>query len=201
MKTVNKLMDQLTNPQMILREVKETLRACDPGYQEEENRYQQAAELLRQEVGKSVSPNAEEYLTALEQEFASDIIFAGWQGFQLNLECFKNPVNKLLLREDFECLLMEHQMPVLPMARTARQTISAFTKALSPEQKHLTEDIIDYYAYLQTYAYKLAHCFGFQLADQFLHYVVPGYSSNPVAAIQYTSTLCNHLQIDHTLFA
>ena len=77
MKTVNMLMDQLTNPQMILREVKETLQAYDPGYQEEENRFQQAAELLRQEVGNTVSPSAEDYLTALEQEFASDIIFAG----------------------------------------------------------------------------------------------------------------------------
>lgn len=196
MKTVNMLMDQLTNPQMILREVKETLQAYDPGYQEEENRFQQAAELLRQEVGNTVSPSAEDYLTALEQEFASDIIFAGWLGFRLNLECFKNPVNKLLLREDFESLVMEHQMPALPMARVASETISAFLKGLPPEQKHLTDDIIDYYAYLQTHAYKLAHCFGFLLADQFLPHVLPGYIADTTLTTRHRHALYNYRNLN-----
>lgn len=190
--TVKTAMTQLTDPAILLREVKETLRTLDPEYPEEEKQFLQAAAALEQEVG----PGAGEYLAVLEQEIASDIIFAGWLGFKLNLDCFTNPVNKLLLREDFEDLLLEHRMPTLPMAQEARRTIDAFMDTLPSEKRHLTAGITSYYSYLQTTAYKLAHYFGFRLADQFLYYVVPGYTSDPLLAEQYTWELRNFLKTD-----
>lgn len=181
MKTVDTVIHQLTDPTIILREVRETLRILDPDYPEEEKQFLQAAAELEQELGTSTK----EYLTALEQEITSDIIFVGWQGFKLNLDCFTNPVNKLLLREDFEDLHLEYRMPTLPMARSARRTINAFLDTLPPEKYHLTTGITSYYSYLQTTAYKLAHYFGFRLADQFLNYVIPGYTSDLLLTDQY----------------
>lgn len=185
MKTIQSIMTQLTDPAVLLREVRDTLRTLDPEYLEEETRYLQAAAALKQEVGDSISPSAGEYLAALDQEIASDILFVGWQGFRLNLECFTNPVNKLLLREDFEDLHLEHRMPTLPMAQSARRTIDAFLNALSSEKHHLTTGITSYHAYLQTTAYKLAHLFGFRLADHFLPHVLPGYVADNVLTAQY----------------
>ena len=181
MKTVNTVIHQLTDPTILLHEVRETLRTLDPDYTEEEKQFLQAAAKLEREIG----PRAKEYLAALEQEFTSDIIFVGWQGFMLNLNCFTNPVNKLLLREDFEDLHLEHRMPTLPLAQSARCTIDAFLGTLPPEKHHLVSGITSYYSYLQTTAYKLAHYFGFRLADQFLPFVVPGYISDPLLTDQY----------------
>lgn len=194
MKTVDTVIHQLTNPTIILREVRETLRTLDPDYPEEENQFLQAAAELEREIG----PSTKEYLDALEQEFTSDIIFVGWQGFKLNMDCFTNPVNKLLLREDFEDLHLEHRMPTLPVAQSARRTIDAFLDTLPPEKHHLTAGITSYYSYLQTTAYKLIHYFSFCLADRFLPFVVPGYISDPLLTDQYTLELRAFLQTDVT---
>ena len=192
MKTVDTIIRQLTDPTTLLQEVRETLRTLDPDYPEEEQRFLQATVELEQEFG----PKAREYLAALEQEFTSDILFVGWQGFKLNLDCFTNPINKLLLREDFEDLHLEYQMPALPLAQAARHTINAFLDTLPPEKHHLTAGITSYYSYLQTTAYKLAHYFGFCLADQFLPFVVPGYISDSLLTDQYTLELRAFLQTD-----
>lgn len=192
MKTVDTIIRQLTEPSVLLREVKETLRTLDPEYPEEEKRFLQASVVLEQEAG----PSAKEYLVALEQEITSDIIFAGWQGFKLNLDCFTNPVNKLFLREDFEDLHLEYRMPTLPMAQEARRTINAFLNTLPTEKRRLTTAITSYYSYLQTTAYKLAHFFGFCLADQFLNYVIPGYTSDSILIDQYTWGMRSFLKFD-----
>ena len=181
MLTVKTVMTQLTDPTILLREVQNTLRTLDPDYPEEEKQFLQAAAELEQEIG----PRVKEYLSALEQEFTSDIIFVGWQGFMLNLNCFTNPINKLLLREDFEDLHLEYRMPTLPMAQSARRTINAFLDTLLPGKHHLISGITSYYSYLQTTAYKLAHYFGFCLADRFLPFVVPGYTEDYVATGEY----------------
>ena len=182
MKTVNSIIHQLTDPATLLHEVQESLRTLDSDYPEEEQQFLRAVAALAQEIG----PSAKEYLAALEQEFASDILFACWQGFKLNWDCFTNPVNKLLLKEDFDDLILEYRMPTLPMAQEARRNIDTFVEALPQEMRHMTSGITSYYSYLQTTAYKLAHYFGFCLADQFLPFVIPGYISDPLLADQYT---------------
>lgn len=185
MNSINSILERLTDPKCILRQVRESLEAWDPAFPQEEARFKQAVAALEAELGTG----AEAYLDALERELASDLIFAGWQGFRYNLDCFNDPVHKLLLGDGFEELIQEQRMPTLPMARTARAAVSAFLAALPPEKKHLTEDITDYYAYLQTFAYKQAHFFGYQLADRFLPYVIPGYVCDPVTTARYSSLL------------
>ena len=192
MKTVDTVIRHLTDPAILLHEVRETLRTLDPDYLEEEKQFLQATAELEREIG----PRAKEYLAALEQEFTSDIIFVGWHGFKLNLDCFTNPVNKLLLREDFEDLHLEHRMPTLPMAQSARRTIDAFLGTLPPEKHHLVSGITSYYSYLQTTAYKLAHYFGFILADHFLPFIVAGYVGDPVLMDQYACELRNYFKIN-----
>lgn len=194
MKTVKTVLAQLTDPAILLQEVKETLRTLDPDYPEEERQFLQATAELEHEIG----PSAKGFLAALEQEFTSDILFVGWQGFKLNLDCFTNPVNKLLLREDFENLHLEHRMPTLSMAQEARCTINAFLNTLPSEKHQFTAGITSYYSYLQTTAYKLAHYFGFLLADQFLPFVIPGYVSDSLLTDQYTLELRAFLQTDVT---
>lgn len=128
-----------------------------------------------------------------------ELIYIGWQGFQLNLEIFKNPVNALLLQGDYEDLNLERRLETLPTAKKARAVQCAFHEAMQDmpdEAKDLTDGVEEFYTYLETAGYKIAHYFGFRLADRFLTFVVPGYISDQVNTLQYSGGLQRYLKID-----
>ena len=88
---------------------------------------------------------------------------------------------------------------MLPDVREANQTINDFHKALRslPEEKReLANGISEYICYLETIGYKLAHYFGFILADEFFYHVIPGYCKDDVTTMQYTWDLQKFLQLD-----
>ena len=90
-------------------------------------------------------------------------------------------------------------MHTLPEVQKALETINAFCEALRtlPEEKRdLTDGITEFMSYLETTAYKLAHYFGFILADKFLYYVIPGYASDSVTTMLYARDLRDYLQLD-----
>ena len=199
MKTVQTIFGQLTDPKTIMAEIRETLRTIDPEFFDTEVKYLAAASNLEKELGNSITPSVSEFLAAEEEEFVSEIIYIGWQGFQLNMDIFHAPINAIMLRGDYEELHRERRLGTLPMAKKARNTINAFYEVLREKYRDkldLTEDITGFYSYLQTAGYKIAHYFGFRLADQFLPYVIPGYVDDSVNTGYYRRTLQEYLDID-----
>ena len=87
MYTVKSTMTQLTDPEVVLQNVSETLRKIDPSFTEEERQYFRAVDALESAVGNSVSPSASEYISAVEQEICAELIYVAWLGFQQNLIC------------------------------------------------------------------------------------------------------------------
>ena len=171
MKTVQTILGQLTDPKTIMAEIRESLRTIDPGFFDTEVKYLAAASNLEKELGNSITPSVGEFLAAKEEEFVTEIIYIGWQGFQLNMDIFHAPINAIMLRGDYEELHRERCLGMLPMAKKARDTINAFYEAMRENYRDkldLTEDITGFYSYLQTSGYKIAHYFGFRLADLFL---------------------------------
>lgn len=199
MKTVQTMLGQLTDPKTIMAEIRETLRTIDPEFFDTEVKYLAAVSNLEKELGNSITPSVSEFLAAEEEEFVSEIIYIGWQGFQLNMDIFHAPINAIMLRGDYEELHRERRLGTLPMAEKARDTINAFYEVLREKYRDkldLTEDITGFYSYLQTSGYKIAHYFGFRLADQFLSYVIPGYVDDSVNTGYYRRTLEEYLDID-----
>lgn len=199
MYTVKSVMSQLTDPKVVLQNVSDTLRRIDPNFLQEEQQYLRAVDALKEAVGDSVSPTASEYIAAREQEICAELIYVAWLGFQQNLECFQNPINTMFLKMDYEDFHRERRMHTLPEVQKALKTINAFyevLRTLPEEKRNLTDGITDYMSYLETTGYKLAHYFGFILADQFLYHVVPGYVSDPVTKMQYRWDLQRYLQLD-----
>ena len=199
MYTVKSVMSQLTDPKVVLQNVSDTLRRIDPNFLQEEQQYLRAEDALKEAVGDSVSPTASEYIAAREQEICAELIYVAWLGFQQNLECFQNPINTMFLKMDYEDFHRERRMHTLPEVQKALKTINAFyevLRTLPEEKRNLTEGITDNMSYLETTGYKLAHYFGFILADQFLYHVVPGYVSDPVTKMQYRWDLQRYLQLD-----
>lgn len=199
MKTIETVLCQMTDAKSIMQDLLETLREVDPEFPEIESKFLKASADLERELGDKIAPSAGEYLAAKEEEFAVELIYIGWRGFQLNLDIFKNPVNALLLRGDFEDLHRERRLGTLASAGKARQVQNAFYAALKEmpvDTQNLTDGVTEFYSYLETTGYKIAHYFGFRLADRFLPFVVPGYTNDSVNTLQYFGELKRYLQVD-----
>ena len=199
MLTVKSVMTQLTDPELILQRMSDTLRKIDPKFVNEEQKYFCAVDALKEVIGDTVSPSASEYIAAREQQICAELIYVAWLGFQQNLECFQNPINTMFLKMDYEDFHRERRMATLPQVQHALKTINAFQDVLrtcSGFNHELTEGITSYITYLETVGYKLAHYFGFIFADQFLEHVIPGYRSDMVTTMQYERELEDYLGLD-----
>ena len=199
MKTIEMMLRQMTDASSIIQDLRDTLRTIDPQFPAAEQSFNNAVAALEQSLGDAITPTVGEYLAAKEEVLAMELIYIGWQGFQLNLEIFKNPVNTLLLQGDYEDLNLERRLETLPTAKKARTVQYAFHEALQDmpdEMKNLTDGVTEFYSYLETAGYKIAHYFGFRLADRFLPFVVPGYISDQVNTLQYSGGLQRYLKID-----
>ena len=172
MKITETILAQLTHTDTLLESVYQAIAEVDSNYAEEMAVYEQAVQALLQEV-----PDAESYLQARRQELASDIRFAMWQGFKWAMDCHRDPIYKLLAQLDFEELCQESQMHTLHAAQKAQMEVRAFTQSLPEDKQPLLDPIIDHFAYLETYGYKLAHASGVELADKLLPLVIPSYVS------------------------
>ena len=199
MKTIEMMLRQMTDASSIIQDLQDTLRTIDPQFPAAEQSFNKAVAALEQSLGDAITPTVGEYIAAKEEVLAMELIYIGWQGFQLNLEIFKNPVNALLLQGDYEDLNLERRLETLPTAKKARAVLCAFHEAMQDmpdEAKDLTDGVEEFYTYLETAGYKIAHYFGYRLADRFLLFVVPGYISDQVNTLQYSGGLQRYLQID-----
>ena len=199
MKTVETVFHQMIDTKTVMPDLRDTLREIDPNFKEAECRYLEAAAELERTLGNGISPSVGEYLAARENALAMELIYIGWQGFQLSLDIFKDPVNALLLKGDYEALHCDQRLGTLPATKKAWKVQVAFHAAVKdmPENtKHLAEDVDEFYSYLETVGYKVAHYFGFRLADRFLSCVEPGYTGDHISALRYLGDLKDYLQID-----
>lgn len=154
---------------------------------------------LHEAIGESVLPRASEYIAAKKQKFCAELVYLVWLGFQQILEYFQNPVNTMFLKMHFEDFLRERRRHTLPEVEKAVYTVSAFEEKLrqvASEQICLTDGIDEFMCYLQTAGYKLAHYFGFILANQPLSHMIPGYTSDVLTTAQYAENLRRCLQLD-----
>ena len=166
MKNIENILAQLTDTDTLLESIYQAIADVDPHYANEMAAYEQGVQALLQAV-----PEAETYLQARRQEFASDIRFAMWQGFQWAMDCHREPIYKLLAQLDFEELCQESRMHILPAAKAAQSTARKFTQSLPADKQFLLDPIIDHFAYLETYGYKLAHFTGIEMAHRLLPHV------------------------------
>ena len=184
------ILAQLTDIDAMLDATYEAIATLDPNYGEEMASYHESVQALLQAI-----PNAEKYILALRQELASDLRYAMWLGFRWNLDCFHNPVNKLMLDTDFEELCQESRMHTLPEAQAALRKAQVFVHSVPEGNRELLNPISDHYAYLKTWGYKLAFCEGFRLADNLLPHLVPAYEPDSILSARLEQKLYDSLGV------
>ena len=74
----------------------------------------------------------------------------------------------------------------------AQNVIDSFFALLTPQQKEVFGDIIEYISYLETTGPKLAHYYGHIIGNKTLYNVVPGYHSDEVLTMSYKSMLAGY---------
>ena len=192
MNSVHSLVNQLINPKSVMSKVKEILRQVDPDYEKEEQAFIAACATFEAGLGNSVSFTAQDYLDALEESFASDIVFVVGRGFKLNLDIYRNPVNALAFKLDYEDLHQERMMSLVPAAKKANKASYGYLEELRASHRDkldLLDGVNSFYSYLQTVGYKVAHYYGFVLADQLLPHLIPGYYADSVYVSTYAAIL------------
>ena len=195
MRTIKTVLDQLTDPSTLYEDLLETLKEIDPSFHAEEQQFQEAVTSLKSTMTDAEANSLDTYLAAAQDEVAATMIYAGWLGFQLNLDCWKNPINKLMLEQDYEEITRERSFESIPNIQHARLKAEAAARGIPENQKELLSDIGSYFSYIHTMAPKLAHLNGLQLADAFLSHVIPGYTSDTVLTRIYVRRVAEYLQL------
>lgn len=159
----------------LVQELKTTLAQVDHNYAEEQLAYDQAAARL--------SDNT--FAEALETQFGAKLLYVTWQGACWNLDCYRNPVNKLRLHTDYEELHGELLFQSLPRVQSSAKAIHNTLQHFTAEQKNLAFQMQDYYSYLETIGFKLAHLWGFQRGNAYFPEVIPGYTQDTAFTARY----------------
>lgn len=146
-----------------------------PDFAQARKRYADAMAVLEHDLGTAAVKTEAE---AIVCQMGSLLLFCGALGFKANLDHFLDPVSKNFLDVDPETYLREPLVQSLPEFRQAAEAHALFVASLSQEQQILYEDVAEYAAYLKTVGPKLAHFWGYMLANEFLPKIIPGYYSD-----------------------
>lgn len=173
----------------IVRELEAYLEQAFEDFPNVQSRYTSALEQLKNDLGRERCPSVDDLVDAIGRQTASNLFFSGVLGIKANLDHFVDPAARTVLDVDFDVFLRENTARRLPEYEKAQDVIDCFFETLSPTQKEVFGDIIQYISYLETTGPKLAHFYGYILGDEILYRVVPGYHSDDVLTMQYRSML------------
>ena len=202
MYTVKSILTHVTDPSAIFRNILDTLRTVDPSFEDEHRQYLQSVDTLMNSLRTEDSTKVMGYIAAKEKAFCSEMIYIAWLGFQQNIACFRNPINTEFLKLDYETIHRENSFQSLPNILSALSAINDFDcslRSLPDDIQNIAMGITDFFSYLETVGYKLAHYFGFVFADRFLGYVIPGYAPDTATTMQYAMMLQEYLDFNLSL--
>ena len=202
MYTVKSIFTQVTDSELVFQNVMETLRTVDPSFEDEHRQYLHSVDTLMNSLRTEDSTKVMGYIAAKEKAFCSEMIYIAWLGFQQNIACFRNPINTEFLKLDYETIHRENSFQSLPNILSALSAINDFDcslRSLPDDIQNIAMGITDFFSYLETVGYKLAHYFGFVFADRFLGYVIPGYAPDTATTMQYAMMLQEYLDFNLSL--
>ena len=202
MYTVKSIFTQVTDSKSVFQNIMDTLRTVDPSFEDEHRQYIHSVDTLMNSLRTEDSTKVMGYIAAKEKAFCSEMIYIAWLGFQQNIACFRNPINTEFLKLDYETIHRENSFQSLPNILSALSAINDFDcslRSLPDDIQNIAMGITDFFSYLETVGYKLAHYFGFVFADRFLGYVIPGYAPDTATTMQYAMMLQEYLDFNLSL--
>ena len=189
---IDAMFEKLISPDAMMEVVRAELKKSDPEYDSETAAFEAAVRLLQEIAGEKLGDEVHAALAGEKQTMGERFIFLFWQGVQQNFACFRDPKEKQFLELDYEDIHHEAEMnQFIPVKQ--RGFTPVLIEALPRQADEPLEQIIGYYSYLETVAYKLVHYKGFCFGDRFLKMVVLGYEPNVAVVNEYREMLSDSM--------
>jgi len=197
MKTMEQLLEQFTS-RTILDQMADLFREKDKEFFGDEVRMLIAVATLKKELPADFSPSVDECIRAYELDMLTRIVYAGYNGFQINLANFRAPFGIDFTRMEFFNIAKEHIIGHFPENYEANAVIEAFYKALPDELQEYHSHISEYYTHFECAGPKLAHYTGYMIGNRLLPWVEPGYRVDTIQTMKYEREMkkyCGYLPI------
>lgn len=180
------ILDALLGKQLVDALI-ETLYIQDDDFPEIHQAYLAAIDTLKTALAPDAKYSVQKYVTAIEQQCASNLFFAGVQGLKMNLEHFRNPMapNCTWAQVDYDDYLRVDLAYALPLYEVAEKYIEQFEKTLPEELRATCDTVTRYRTALEVSGMKLAHYYGYLLGNDLLKCCVPGYRPDHVLDFRY----------------
>lgn len=188
------------DPQYLHHELVQILLLADSGFKKEHEQYLRTVERLTNVSNAVTDFPVFDYLESIQSQFDAKLLYVVWHGLSWNLDCYRNPVNKLHLGEDFEKLHGEQSFYILPYIQEQSHKILSFVQQLPGAYQEDTEKIASYFTYLETYGFEIMHYWGFQQGNIFFPKVIPGYVADTVFTFQYLHMIEDDLGMQLSVF-
>ena len=185
MKTIESTLAMITDLS-IVEDLRKVLREKDREFLPVEAKFREVVRDLTNRIGRNA---ANELVAAWDRQICSDLVYAGYLGFQANLHNFHNPVASQFTRLDYETFLREHIMQTMLYRNEAEAAAAAIQEAYEEALNEYEDAIRSYYVYLEVTGPKLAHFWGYRFANQFLPWVEPGYVCDGAQTSMYALEL------------
>lgn len=169
------------------------MEAVGPNYSVERDAYEKNVLLLRTLLNDSRASLLEDVLQAKEGRMNINLSFLVWLGIFENYGCYVNNQYTGIFDLEFEEIHMEPYMNTFTETQKSEELDGVLGKQLSEYEADLLFNVTDYYCYLETVAYKLAHYAGFCLANQILPNIISGYQPDTGLTDRYTQMLKQYL--------
>lgn len=188
MKTVEQLAKQFTS-RRILESMADLFRQNVEEFTVDEEHMLTAVATLKNQLPADFSPSVDAYILAHENDVLSRIVYAGYNGFQINRDSFHAPYGIDFTRWEAFDITKEHIIGQLPASIEAQAVIAAFCKAIPDDLRECCRYISDYFTHFECAGPKLAHYTGYMLGNQLLPWIVPGYRIDPVQTMRYSRNI------------
>ena len=194
MKSIQEITSQITNHKAIIHLMEDILDDIDPDYPSEKTAFREGVAAIKAKVPESFPISIDSLIDAYERRIAGNLLFLAWKGLHLNLDCFRDATKRVFLDMDYEDIHQEEIMNSMPYGKASYDLSRAYWDALPEGQKDLLMPVTDYFCYLETTAYKIAHFIGFRAGDDLLPFLEPGYVANTALSSAYAAELQEYLQ-------
>ena len=193
--TLETIMEQLTGGK-IAAELIQYMVDQSEDFATAKERYDNAMQTLRNELGTEFAPLIAEAEQAIETQMISGLLYSSFLGIKGNLENFVNPVSRNFLEVDPDRYLHTSTAHTLPAFIKGEHMLERFFASVPSAYDSQCEDIRDYISFLETICPKLAHYYGYLLGNSILCWIIPGYHADMAQTIQYRIMLRQYLGVD-----
>lgn len=189
----------ISKPQLIdsflIEELKRYLGERCSDYAEAEKKY-----LRRVREFESTEENAKALINGIimqrEKTITACMLFAGYRSFEANKENFRKSKRSFSQFYEPEQYLNERVMKSMPIPVQTTLELRKAYETMTEEQKEMYEDIVNYFILLEDHGIKLAHFYGYVLANHLLYKMIPGYTEDKFQTQGYAKELSTYLCFD-----